>query len=102
MPYSSLGRIIRCLRLRHIDNGSRHRANHHHRALGLPVQQVTSDFASEEVCPIDVHTPQLLHPVWRVCNGVKILGEASGGDEVVDLAMILDDIGDDGLDGLAV
>ena len=43
-----------------------------------------------EVGAIEIHTHQFVEAVRRVCNGVEVLGEAGGGDEMVNLAMSAD------------
>lgn len=63
---------------------------------------MASDTGSEEVSAVDVDTPELAQTVDGVVDGLKVLGETSRGDEVVDLAVGLDDLGDTGVDGLLV
>jgi len=52
----------------------------------------------EEVCAVDVDAPELLHAFVGVGDGVVVLGEAGAGHEVVDLAVLFDDVGERGLD----
>ena len=92
MSHSSLCRVVWCLRLRNVDNGTRHASNHDHGPLGLSIHQVLGGLTCPEVCPIDIHTPELAHPIGRVCNGIKVLGEASRGDKMVDFAMIAENL----------
>ena len=102
MSHGCLCSIVRCLRLRHIDNGARHRANHNHAALCLALHQMPSNLATKEVCPVNIHAPELPEPVWWVCDSIKILGETGRCDQVVDLAVVLDNFGDRRFDRLIV
>ena len=102
MSHGCLCSIVRCLRLRHIDNGARHRANHNHTTLCLALHQMPSNLATEKVCPVNVHAPKLPEPIWWVCDSVEILSETGRCDQVVDLAMVLDNFGDRGFDRLIV
>ena len=90
------------LRLRHVDNGSGHAANHDHAARLLAAHEVTGNGGSEKIGSVDVDGPELAHAVDRVVDGLEVLGEARRGDEVVDLAVGLDDLGNAGLDGFGV
>lgn len=63
---------------------------------------MTGHLAGKEVCAIDIHTPELLQTIGWVCNGVKVLREAGRSDQVVDLSMVLDNVGDDRLDRVIV
>lgn len=56
----------------------------------------------KQVGAVDVDAPQPAHAVDRVVDGLKVLGEAGRGDEVVDLAVGRHDLGDAGLDRLRV
>ena len=102
MSHGCLCSIVRCLRLRHIHNGARHRANHNHTALRLALHQMPSDLASKEVGPVNVHAPELPQPIWWVCDSVKVLGETCRCDQVIDLAVVLDNLGNCGFDRLVV
>ena len=102
MSHGCLCSIVRCLRLRHIDNGARHRANHNHTTLRLALHQMPSDLASKEVGPVNVHAPEFPQPIWWVCDSVKVLGETGRRNQMVDLAVVLDDFGDRGFDRLVV
>lgn len=51
----------------------------------------------EEVCSIHVDAPELLDTVVRVGDGVKVFGETGRSDQVVNLAVLLDDLGEDGV-----
>ena len=55
-------------------------------------------FAGEEVSAVNIDAPELLHAIWWVCDGIKILGEAGRCDKVVNLAVVFDDIGNNLLD----
>lgn len=52
----------------------------------------------KQIGAVDVDPPQLAHAVDRVGDGLKVLGEAGRGHEVVDLAVLGHDLGDAGLD----
>lgn len=99
MPDRRLGRIIRCLWLRDVDDRAAHAADKHHRPLGLALHQVLGYGDGEEVGPVHVDAPQLLHPLVWVRYGVVVLSEARGGHEVVDLAMVRDNLADGLVDG---
>ena len=45
-----------------------------------------------EVGAVEVHAHQFVETVGGVCNGVEVLGEAGGGDKVVNLAVSADDL----------
>lgn len=90
------------LGLRNVDNGAGHGADHDHGTRSLALHQVTGNAGREKVGTVDVDGPQLAHAVNGVVNGLKVLGETSGGDEGVDLAVRLHDLGNTGVDGLGV
>ena len=102
MPNSSFGRVVGCLGLRHIDNGARHGADHDHGAFDLALHEMSSYFAGEKVGAVNVDTPELLHAVWRVCDGIEIFREAGRCNKVIYLAVVFDNIGNDLLDGHVV
>lgn len=56
----------------------------------------------KQVCAIDVDAPQLAHAVDGVVDSLKVLCEAGRGDEVVNLAMLLNDLGNTGIDGRGI
>lgn len=56
------------------------------------------DHGGEEVGAVDVDVPELAHTVDRIVDGLEVLGEAGRGDEVVDLAVLLDDVVEAGPD----
>jgi hypothetical protein len=41
---------------------------------------------------IDIHPPQLAYTVHRIVNGLEVLGEAGRRDQVVDFAMLIEDL----------
>lgn len=88
--------------LGHIDNGTTHAADEDHAAGGLALHQVLGDGDSEEVGAVDVDAPQLAQAVDGVVDGIVVLGEASTGDQVVDLTVLRDDAVDAGLDTIRV
>jgi len=98
MTDRSLGRVVWSLWLRHVDNGTRHTANHDHAALGLPLHEMLGHADGEKVGAVNIDAPQLLDAVVWVADCVKVLGEASRSDEVIDLAVIADDLLDDLVD----
>jgi hypothetical protein len=53
----------------------------------------------KQIGPVDIDPPQLAHAVDRVGDGLKVLGKPGRGHQVVDLAVLGDDLGDAGLDG---
>ena len=95
-------RVVGRLRLRHVDDGAGHAADHHHRAGRLAGHQVFRHAHREEVRAIDVYTPELFHPVVWVGDGIVVLGESGGGDEVVDVSVGGDDIGDATVDRVRI
>lgn len=82
------------LRLRHVDNGAAHAADEDHAALCLALHEVAGDGGGEEVGAVDVDGEQLAHAVDGVVGGVVVLGEAGRRDQVVDLAVLREDVGD--------
>ena len=102
VPDCSFGRIVRSLRLWHIYDASTHAPNHDNAAPRPPLHKVSCNTSSEEVGAINVDTPELLHTVVRVRNSVKVLGEASTGDKVVNPAMSTDDFGNGTVDTIRV
>ena len=102
MPDGSLGRVVGRLRLRHIDNGAGHGADHDHGALGLALHEMSGHFAGEKVGTVNIDAPELLHAVWRVCYGIEVLGEAGRCNKMIDFAMCLDNVGHDLFDGHVV
>ncbi len=98
MPNGSFGRVVGCLGLRHIDNGARHGADHDHGAFDLALHEMSSYFAGEKVGAVDIDTPELLHAVWRVFDGIEVFGEAGRCDKVVYLAVVFDNVGNNLLD----
>ena len=57
---------------------------------------------SPEVGAIEIHTHQFVEAVGGVCNGVEVLGEAGGGDKMVDLAVSADDLVEGASDRLGI
>lgn len=95
MPHSSLRSVVRSLGLRDVDNGAGHRADHHDAAGRLTFHQVLGHASREEVGAVDVDAPELLDAIERILNRVEVLGEASRGHQVVDLAVLANDLGKD-------
>lgn len=100
MPHRRLRGIVRRLRLRHVDDASGHAADHDDAARGLSLHEMLRHPDRKEVGPVDVDAPQLLDPVIGVRDGIKVLRESSRSDQVVDLAMVTDDIGNCRVDRL--
>jgi len=80
MPHGRLGRIVRCLRLGHVDNMSRHGPDHHHTAPNLPFHQMLSEAGGPVVGAIEIDAHELVDPIGGVGNGIKVFGEACTGD----------------------
>lgn len=93
MPHRRLGGIVWRLRLRDVDDASRHAANHDDAARGLSLHQMLRHADRKEVGPIDVDSPQLLHPVIGVRDRVIVLRKSGRSDQVVDLAVVTKYIG---------
>ena len=102
MPDSGFGRVVGRLWLRHVDDGARHGADHDHGAFGLALDEVPSHFAGEKVSAVDIDAPELPHAVRWVLDGVEVFGEAGRCDQVVNLTVILDNVGDDLIDRVVV
>lgn len=100
MSDRSLCGVVRSLRLRDVDDGATHGADHDNAAGCIALHQVLGNTNSEEPGAVDVHTPKLLHAVVWVVDGREVLGEAGGCDEVVDLAVLRDDLVQSCGDGL--
>lgn len=98
MSDSCLGGVIRCLGLRDVDDRTAHASDEDHAALALPLHEVPGNGGSEKICSVDVDAPELAHPVDGVVDGLEVLGEAGRGDEVVDLAVLGQDLGYAGVD----
>lgn len=99
---AGLGCVVGGLGLGDVDDGAGHAADHDHAARALTRHEVAGDRGGEEVGAIDVDGPELAHALDGVVDGLEVLGEAGRGDEVVDLAVGGDDLGDAGFDGLGV
>jgi hypothetical protein len=92
VPDSSFGGVVGGLRLRDVDDGTAHGADHDNAAIGLALHQVLRDADSEQPGTVNVDSPQLLHTVVRIVDGWVVLGEAGGCDKVVDLAVLRNDL----------
>lgn len=91
-----LCRVVGRLRLRHVDDGAGHAADHDDAAVRdvASLHQVAGHARGEQVRAVDIDAPELLDPVVRVRLGGEVLGEARRRDEVVDLAVLRDDLVD--------
>ena len=63
---------------------------------------MSSKCAGPEVSAIDVDAPELVQTVGWIIHGVKILSETSRGDEVIDFAVICQNLGQAGIDRFGV
>lgn len=79
--------------MRDVDNRSGHATNHYDTSWCLSLHKVLRHCHSVQVGTVNVHSPQLLYAIMRVGDGIVVLGEASRCNEVVDLAMLLQDLG---------
>ena len=61
-----------------------------------------SHLAGKEVSPVNVHAPELPQPIWWVCDSIEVLGKTSRCDQVIDFAVVLDNLGNCGFDRLIV
>lgn len=102
MTNSSLGRVVRSLRLRNVDNGARHATNHYNAARSVALHQVLGNTGREQVGTIHDDTPQLLHTVVGVRDGIEVLREASRGDQAVDSTVLVNDLLERCVDGIRV
>lgn len=91
MSHRRFRSIVRRLRLRHIDNRTRHAPDKDNAPRRLTIHKVLSDASSEEVSAVDVDTPELLHPIVGIVYGVVVFGESGGCDEHVDFTVGFDD-----------
>lgn len=92
MTDSRLRCVIWRLWLRHIYHSSRHGPNHHHTASRFAFHQVTSDRDRKEVCAINIDSPELPHTLDGVLDRIKILREPGRSYQMVDLAVLFDDL----------
>lgn len=90
------------LGLGNVDDGTAHAADEDHAALGVALHEVAGNGRGEEVGAVDVDGEQLAHTLDGVVGGVVVLGEAGGRDQVVDLAVLRDDVGDAGADRVRI
>ena len=97
MPNGSLGSIVWCLWLRHVDDGAGHGADEDHTARRFSLHKVLGDSACPIVCAIEIYTHELVQSIWRVSDGVEVFREAGRGDEMVDLSVSTDDFREGGI-----
>lgn len=102
MPDSCFCCIVWRLGLRNVDNGSGHGANHDNTSRRFSLHQVPCHTGGEQIRPINVDSPKLLHTIVWICNGIKVLREACRCHQVVNLAVILDDLGNHGVDRVGI
>lgn len=53
---------------------------------------MSSHSRREKVCSVDIDSPELPHTVDGVVDRLEVLGEPGGCDEVIDLAMLLNNL----------
>lgn len=102
VPYSSLGSVVRGLRLRHVHDCAGHGSDHDDASWRLALHQMPRDTSREQVRPVDIDTPEFLDSVIWIFYGVEVLGEAGRGNQVVDLTMLLHNLGNSGVDRVRV
>ena len=78
VPHRRLRRVVGRLRLRDVDDAPRHAADHNDTPGGLALHQMFRHADREQVGPINIDPPQLLHPVVRVRDCIVVFGEPSG------------------------
>lgn len=92
MPDRRFCCVVWCLWLWHIDDGTGHAPDHHNASRLIPLHQMLGHSSCEQISTVHVHAPEFLHPVVRVGYGIKVLGETCRSDQVIDLAMLLNDL----------
>lgn len=92
MPDGRFRGVVWSLGLGNVDDLSGHAADHDDAARCLTLHEVFCDTRCEKVCAVNINPPELLHSVIGVGDGIEVLGEPGGGDQVVDSAMLLDDL----------
>jgi hypothetical protein len=102
MSYGSFGSVVRCLRLRDVDDCPGHAPNEHHAPLCIPLHQMSSHSNGKIISSVDIDAPKLVHSVRRIVDGVVILGEASRGDQMINLSVISEDFFEGIVDGLDI
>ncbi len=101
LAYSGLGRVVRRLRLRHVDNAAGHAANEDEAAAArAPLHQVPRHRHRRMVRAVDVDAPQLRHALGRVRRRRVVLREAGRRDETVDAPVLLHNVRHHGGNGL--
>ena len=93
MPYGCFGGVVWCLGLRHVDNGAGHATDEDNAARRVPLHQMLRDSNGVKVRAVNVDSPKLLNAIVGVRNGIVVLGEAGRCHQVVDFAMLLNDLG---------
>jgi hypothetical protein len=58
--------------------------------------------SGKEVGSVDVNAPELAHAINGIVNGLVVLGEPGAGNEVVNLAVLADNVINAGLDAIRV
>jgi hypothetical protein len=93
MSDSCLGGVVWSLWLWDVDNRSGHATDHDDASWCLPLHKVLRHCDRVQIGTVDVDSPKLLYAVMRVGDGIVVLGEASRCNEVVDLAVLLQNLG---------
>jgi hypothetical protein len=94
MSYGGFGGVVRCLWLRHVDDGARHAADEDNAARRVPLHQMLRDSHGVEVGSINVDPPELLDAVVGVRDGIVVFGEPGRCHQVVDFSMLFDNLGE--------
>lgn len=102
MANSGLGSVVGSLRLGNVDDGTAHTSNEDDTTRSLALHEVTSNTSGEEIGAVNIDTPELSHTVDRILDGVEVLSEAGRCDQVVDLAVLADYIGEDALNRVLI
>ena len=92
MAHGRFGGIVRCLWLRNVDNGARHAADEDNATRRVPLHQMLRNSHGVEVGPVHVDSPKLLDAVVGVRDGIVVLGESGRCHQVVDSAMLFQDV----------
>lgn len=94
MPDCSLSRVVWGLWLGHVNNGTRHATNQHKASWSFALHKMFGHSYCEKIGTVDDNAPELLHTVVGVGDRVEVLRESGGGNEVVNLSMLFDDLAD--------
>lgn len=90
------------MRLGNVDNSTGHATNHDHATWGFALHEMASNRSGKEIGAVNIDSPQLAHTVNWVLDGLEVLSKAGRGNEVVNLAVLLDDFSNAGFNGFGV